>query len=272
MTTLPPLGLAGIGLWSPMLQGWDTAMAVLEGRSDAPANPQSRPTPALLAPAERRRAPDTVALALEVAQAACKAAGLNPRDLPSVFASRYGDLPICDAMCATLATTPALCSPIKFHNSVHNAAAGYWTAATQCHCPATALLAGRHTFAAGLLAAMTQALAEETPVLLVAYDVEARGPLAEMIESEGLLALALVLDPSPDGRQSRLVASMQPGSAVPDPPLPGQWEHRVPRNSMRAGLPLLAAAHANLPSRVGWALGTNLNLLIELQPADGATD
>ena len=72
--------------------------------TDAPA----RPSPQLLAPNERRRAPDTVAVALEVALAACTAAGRDPRTLPSVFASTHGDLAITDYMCATLAERPAL--------------------------------------------------------------------------------------------------------------------------------------------------------------------
>ena len=45
--------------------------------------PAPRPAPALLAPTERRRAPDTVAVALEVAARACAAAGRAPSELPS---------------------------------------------------------------------------------------------------------------------------------------------------------------------------------------------
>ena len=66
-------------------------------------------------------------MALEVSLAACRAAGCDPATLPSVFASTHGDLAITDYMCETLATDPTAVSPTKFHNSVHNAAAGYWT-------------------------------------------------------------------------------------------------------------------------------------------------
>ncbi|MBK8284644.1 MAG: beta-ketoacyl synthase chain length factor [Ahniella sp.] len=78
----------------------------------------------MLAPTERRRAPDTVAVALYLAEAASMDASRAPTDMASVFASAYGDLAINDYMCETLATTPRMISPTKFHNSVHNAAAG----------------------------------------------------------------------------------------------------------------------------------------------------
>jgi hypothetical protein len=41
---------------------------------------------------------------------------------------------------------------------------------------------------------MIQAVSEQTPVLYVVYDIEARGPLASMAPSKGLLGGALVLN------------------------------------------------------------------------------
>ena len=57
-------------------------------------------------------------------------------------------------------------SPIRFHNSVHNAAAGYWTIGTDCHEPYTALSAFEDTFGEGLLEALSQAACRTAPVLL----------------------------------------------------------------------------------------------------------
>lgn len=151
----------------------------------------------MLAPTERRRAPDTVALALEVASRACEHAGVDPRTLPSVFASTDGDLAINDYMSSTLATAPLQVSPIRFHNSVHNAAAGYWTIGTDCHEPYTALSAFEDTFGEGLLEALSQAACGDRPVLYVAYDIEARGPLATIVASRGIVGAALVVSPHP---------------------------------------------------------------------------
>ncbi|MFC5570367.1 beta-ketoacyl synthase chain length factor [Lysobacter yangpyeongensis] len=182
----------GIGFWAPGLPSWEAAVAfVREGAlvADAPA----RPSPQLLAPNERRRAPETVAVALEVALAACAAAGREPVALPSVFASTHGDLAITDYMCATLASDPRSISPTRFHNSVHNAAAGYWTIGTGAMQPATAISAYDASFAQGLIEALAQLVAGAEAVLLVAYDSQATGPVAGVSPSRGLLGGALVL-------------------------------------------------------------------------------
>ena len=50
--------------------------------------------------------PTRVAVALEVAQAACVNAGRDPAQLPTIFASTYGDMAITDYMCSTLAKAP----------------------------------------------------------------------------------------------------------------------------------------------------------------------
>jgi hypothetical protein len=185
----------GVALWAPRIPGWPIAAPVLRGEAAALVQPAPRPAPALLAPTERRRAPDTVAIALEVAARACESAGVDPAELASVFACTEGDLAINDYMSATLATTPLLVSPIRFHNSVHNAAAGYWTIGTGGMQPYTALSAYRDTFGEGLLEALVQAQSSGRPVLLVAYDIEARGPLAAMQPSRGIVGAGVVVAP-----------------------------------------------------------------------------
>jgi len=196
----------GIALWAPRLPGWDEAAAILRGDREAPAEPARRPSPALLPPTERRRAPDTVAVSMEVAARACEAAGVDPARTASVFASTHGDLAISDYMCETLAKTPALTSPTKFHNSVHNAAAGYWTIATGCYEPYTALSAFGYTFAQGLLEALVQAETSGAPVLYVAYDIEAKGPMATIVPSRGMLGAALVVSPAASARTQAALA------------------------------------------------------------------
>jgi len=190
----------GIAFWAPTLPGWAAARAAFRGDAEPLATPAKRPAPEILAPAERRRAPDTVALALEVAAAAVRESGLDAATLPSIFTSAHGDLAVNDYMCTTLAGQPTAISPTKFHNSVHNAAAGYWTIATGCHEASTALTAFDASFGAGLLEAASQCQAEARPVLLVAFDVEATGALASVTASAGMLACALVLAPRASGR------------------------------------------------------------------------
>lgn len=185
----------GIAFWAPTLPGWPVARAAFRGEGSPADPPAKRPAPELLHAAERRRAPDTVALALDVAAAAVHESGHAPGSLPSVFTSAHGDLAVNDYMCRTLASTPTLISPTKFHNSVHNAAAGYWTIGTGCMEASSALSAFESSFAAGLLEAATQCATDGDAVLLVAFDVQAVGALSTVTKSDGLLATALVLAP-----------------------------------------------------------------------------
>jgi hypothetical protein len=219
----------------------------------------------LLAPTERRRAPDTVAIALEVAARACENAGRAPAELPSVFASTHGDIAISDHMCSTLATTPTLISPIKFHNSVHNAAAGYWSIGTGSVAPYTAISAFHFTFGAGLLEAVTQAACAQQPVLYVAFDIEAKGALATVAPSRGLFGVALVLSVSSDrpaGRQMSLrVRKAEASSPTPSCSPAGAL---VADNALAPCLPLFEALARDGNSIVDLALGNQVILSVAL--------
>jgi hypothetical protein len=214
---IAPVWIDGIALWTPALPDWETAAAALRGQAVAAAQPvQKRPSPTILPPAERRRAPDSVALALEVASQAVQASGFDAATLPCVFTSAHGDLALSDTMCSTLATAPTALSPTKFHNSVHNAPAGYWTIASRCMATSQAVSAFTLSFAAGLLEALTQCVADHTPVLLVGCDIESVGALASVTRSEGLLAVALVLSPVQGPRSvARLQARLSADAAAP---------------------------------------------------------
>ncbi|HEY4559810.1 MAG TPA: beta-ketoacyl synthase chain length factor, partial [Lysobacter sp.] len=184
--------IEGVGFWAPGVPTWQDAIALVR-QGVLPDAAPVRPSPQLLPPNERRRAPDSVAVALDVALAACSAANRDPKTLPSVFASMHGDLAITDYMCATLAEQPTAISPIRFHNSVHNAAAGYWTIGAGAMEPATSISAFDATFAQGLVEACVQLATGSEAVLLVAYDSASTGPLAKVQPSNGLLGGALVL-------------------------------------------------------------------------------
>lgn len=197
----------GIGWWSPGIADWPQLAARLrEGTDLAIDASPARPPAAVLPPNERRRAPLPVLLACEASAQACAMAGRDAATLPCVFASVHGDLAITDEMCATLAGDPRELSPTRFHNSVHNAPAGYWTVATHCHAPSSAVSAWHRSFAAGLFEAAVQAGADATPVLYAAYDASAEGPLAEVVASSASFALAFVLAPA---RGERTLATLQ---------------------------------------------------------------
>ena len=271
MTTTPKtptLYIEGPAFWSATLPGWEIASAVFRG-DGAPADPPAkRPSPQLLAPAERRRAPDTVALALEVAGAAVAASGRNAADLPCVFVSAHGDLGINDYMCATLAADPLLLSPIKFHNSVHNAAVGYWTIGTGCMAASNSLAAYESSFASGLLEAAAQCAADQRAVLLAGYDMPAVGALASVTTSREMLAVALVISPT---RSARTVASFEwslAAGALPATPVRSDAARALRVNAMADALPLYEALARETTAPLALPLSPTLSLRIRLAGFD----
>jgi hypothetical protein len=263
------VGVEGIALWTPRLPGWEAARAILRGEAQPPPSSAPHPSPGLLPPNERRRAPDTVAVALEVAGKACADAKRDPALLPCVFASTYGDLALTDYMCRTLASDPSRLSPTRFHNSVHNAAAGYWTIATGCSAPYTAVSAWGHTFAAGLFEALIQVACAATPVLYVAYDIRAPGPIASMTGSDDLLGAALVLGPAYAGAGVTLSWRIVDHPAASEAQSSAHRAELVAGSAMAACLPLLEALALASASSVRYALGPNALLELRLEPQTG---
>lgn len=269
--------IQGIGFWSPALPGWQAAAAAFRGDAvAAPAStPAARPSPALLAANERRRAPDTVLVALQVASDALADAGLvigdvargsDTANLASVFVSTHGDLPITDALCTTLAANPLLLSPTRFHHSVHNAASGYWAIASASRGPSTALSAHHHSFAVGLLEALSQCVAEQRRVLLVAYDTQACGALASVNPSRGLLGVALLLAPVTETSSPapwRLAAALQPAAAA-CLTLRSPAAQRLRDNAMASALPLFEALAKGLPTACCLPLAPATDLYLDV--------
>ena len=187
--------IEGIGLLGPGLNDWASFTALLEGRSPYVPQPTVLPTPDGLPPAERRRLGQVVKLALGVGLQATSSACVEPATLAAVFASSGGDGINCHEICQALSLEERLISPTRFHNSVHNAAAGYWSIATGCTAAANAVCAYDASFAAGLLEAVTQVVVDQTRVLLVAYDAQYPPPLFAKRPIPEAFGVAFVLAP-----------------------------------------------------------------------------
>lgn len=254
--------IEGIGFWCTGIPGWAAAQ-VFAREGTLPADAPAKPSPQMLPANERRRAPESVALALEVAQSAVEMSGRDPKFLTSIFASTDGDLGITDYVCATLRDAPESMSPTRFHNSVHNAAAGYWTIGHGCMAPSSALSAYYATFAQGLLEALVQLASGEEAVLLSAFDTYAVGPLASVSTGRGLLGGALVLSNTSGGL--RLRARMEDGEADA---LDGALGAKMQQNRMSRMLPLFDALALNRSCTVKIDASVGRVLVLEVvQPA-----
>lgn len=255
--------IKGIGLWAPGADDWKAFEDIVAGNA-APGT-TNRPVADVLPPNERRRAPESVLLAAAAAGQAVRMSGLAAAALPCVFASAHGDQVITDYMCTTLATAPTELSPTKFHNSVHNAPAGYWTIATHCHASSSAVSGGETSFGAGLLEAATLAVADERDVLLASYDIAGTGPLGEMTSTTGPFACALVLSPSPEGACARLDLTPSAGNSGGEA-LGDAWMDNVSASNPSAqAVPLLRALALARPTALRVAAATGLDLHVDIE-------
>jgi hypothetical protein len=185
----------GVGLVGPGLRGWQTSRAMLAGQQAYYSAPTAVAASDLLPAAERRRAGVPVKLALAAGQEALVMAGCDAAATATVFASSSGDCDNVHYILEALATTERQISPTRFHNSVHNAAAGYWSIATQCRAPSTSLCCHDASFAAGLLEAMSQVAVSGAPVAFIAYDHPYPEPLNTVRPIHGDFGMAMLLAP-----------------------------------------------------------------------------
>ncbi|MCC6608695.1 MAG: beta-ketoacyl synthase chain length factor [Burkholderiales bacterium] len=207
--------LAGIGFAAPGVRDWDALRALLAGGARYAPGPLAHAVPDALPAAERRRAGAAVRLAIAVAQEAVAHAGVDAGTLASVFASSDGDGENLHQMCTSLAAATPEVSPTRFHNSVQNAASGYWTIAVQCRAPSSAIIGQDDMFAAGLLEAAIQANIERRDMLLVGYDLPMPAPLRALHPVACAAGLAFVLGPQPRAQHlARLSLELIPGATA----------------------------------------------------------
>jgi hypothetical protein len=187
--------VGGLGVLGPGLANWPEAAAVLSGQQAYRPAATVLPMPTMLAAAERRRIGRVVKLALGVALEATSQAGVDPATLASVFSSSSADGHNCHELCQALSLAGREISPTRFTNSVHNAAAGYWSIGTGAMAASNVLCAFDASFTAGLLEALAQVAVDQVPVLLVAYDSEYPQPLHAKRPIPDAFGVALVLTP-----------------------------------------------------------------------------
>jgi len=187
--------LDGIGIRGPGLAGWEVAREILCGTAPYVSTPTVLPTVEKLPPAERRRVGAPVKLAMAIGLEAAQAAGADVANLATVFSSTEADCDNTHAILEALASVERSMSPTRFHNSVHNAPAGYWSIATGSMQPSTSLNTYDATFVAGLLEAATQAQCNQSACLLIAFDTAFPEPVRSLRPIPDAMGVALVVRP-----------------------------------------------------------------------------
>lgn len=198
-----------LGIVAPGLSDWSSARTVLTGENDYCAQTLSLSAPDLLPAAERRRSSDSVRLALRVAIETLSPEQTRLQQPAAIFSSAYGDPMITHKLCELLSGEPPAASPTLFHNSVHNAPAGYWGIATGNMSASSSIAAGNQSFVQGLLASAAQCRAEQRSVLFLCYDLPYPEPMATKCPIGAPFACALRLNHEPTtNSMGRLSISM----------------------------------------------------------------
>ena len=257
----------GVGLCGPGLGGWEASRALLAGNAPFQSGPTVVTASELLPAAERRRAGMPVKLSLAAGGEALAAAARDAAKTATVFASSSGDCDNVHHMLEALATPARQISPTRFHNSVHNAAAGYWSIANQCRAPSTSLACLDASFAAGLLEAACHVAGNGAAVTLIAYDHPYPEPLHAVRTILAAFGVALVLAPGATDHSIatldiEFVAQVAAATLATDPGLEGL------RNGVPAArsLPLLTVLARGSPGTVVLEFVTGTHLHVAVAP------
>jgi hypothetical protein len=256
-----------LALAAPGLVGWQASVPILTGIQPYQATPLPTFSPNLLPPNARRRTTATIKLALQVAHEALEHSTQSAQQLSTVFASCSGNTEVIDNICRALTLPDRPVSPTYFHNSVHNAPAGYWAIATHSQMPSNTLSAYGASFAAGLLEACTLAIVEQIPVLLVCYDNPFPPPLEKARFFYAPFAVALLLTPEQTIEScAKLNLQLAQQQTIETQMAEAALETLRTGNPAARSLPLLQAIAQAVKGRVILPYLEESQLIIELEP------
>jgi hypothetical protein len=257
--------LDGVAFLGPGISTWTQLRSILRGAEPYHTAPTLIPPPATLPPAERRRTGRIVNLALAAGYQATAGTGCDLATLATVYSSSGGDSNNCHEICQTLASADRQLSPTRFHNSVHNVAAGYWGIATHDMAPSTVVCAYDASFAAGLLEALVQVSSGCPEVLLVSYDLNYPTPLYEKRPMPDSLAVGLLLRRD-SGAHSVAILSAALRQAEPEPMANPELENLRQQIPAARALPLLARVAQGGASSCRLEYLSPLALEVQLKP------
>ncbi len=244
---MPPIriSIASVGIVGPGLHGWQNSKKYLRQQISPESQELPSLVPAGVSSRERRRLTENIKFAMVAAQDALDNlfAPLAIEELSTVFTSADGDLFVADKILTALTLSGKPVSPTHFHNSVHNAPAGYWHLASHSMHASTSIAGGADSFSSALLEAVSQVSFSNEPCLLVACDAHPPQSYKQQIEPFDSLALAIVLQAANGvGLNTEcdiLVISAAPRNAEPTTMADAGLEQLRRTNPAARALPLL---------------------------------
>jgi len=189
------LYVQAVSIIAPGINNWDEAQAFFCKKKTYNVQKVTKKLSTMLPPNESRRCSRTTKLALSSIQQLAGQTSFDRQNSRYVFSSCNGDLTVFHHISSALAQEGRPVSPIKFHNSVHNAPAGYASIVLQSHAPSTSITGYKDSFANGLLEAAVQSSISRQTCLFTAYDEVPPAPLYALFPIEDDFACSLLLMP-----------------------------------------------------------------------------
>ncbi|MBE9525574.1 MAG: beta-ketoacyl synthase chain length factor [Proteobacteria bacterium] len=211
---MKPIYLKAISIIAPGIKNWKEAKAIFNEEIAYEAQAVTKKLDTFLAPNTQRRASRNIQLALASVQQICLDSPFDSEKLLYVFTSCNGDLTIFHQINSALNLPGHPVSPTKFHNSVHNAPAGYTSIALNTQSPSTSIASFQDSFANGLLEATVQSLSTQKDCLLVAYDEIPPEPLLSLFPVKADFSCAFILSTNAENALCRLDISITKGQKI----------------------------------------------------------
>ncbi|MCS6857096.1 MAG: beta-ketoacyl synthase chain length factor [Sandaracinaceae bacterium] len=191
---MKPLWLSGLVLWSPIYPTLERFIA-----ADALSSPEEEPEVSWVSSRLLRGSSRLTRILLHLAGQAVEKSGKNPHTIATVYASSYGEIETMVRLLETIFRGDGQLSPMRFKNSVHNAASGLGSIGQGNKAFSTAIAGGLRSFEAGMLEAIAWAQSEGGDVVVACADDVVPPPLTVPVPHEAFgIALVLSTERSPD--------------------------------------------------------------------------
>lgn len=259
-----PVYLTGVGFWA---KGFADLDALLRGEPDLGVTDCTNPW----VPSRLGRGTSLLTRMLgEVAAQACVRGGADPATCATVYGSALGEFETMVTLLDAIFRGDGQVSPMRFKNSVHNAASGLGSIGQGNRAFSTALAAGTRTFEASMIEAI--ALMTETggDVIVSVADDALPPPFAALAPRAGLgVGLCLRSERPATGAIARIEGLRQSDDRVAPPTT---VRGRAIPDGLRANptvsaLALLDAALSGTPTTVALAHDAPRPFVLDVTPA-----
>lgn len=250
-----------VGICAPGLENWDTAVPVLKGWQPYEYRELGDIKPAIMPKSLMRRTTRHIRLAIASAAQALPDNIDDCDRVSCVFASSENDGETAHYMCEEVIRDEPGVSPMKFHNSVSNAAVGNFCISLKKAMPSISISAYDHTVSMGLIETMGQLLMDDKDVLLVVHDTMCEEPLYSLRPGITDFSAAFLCTSQPEDTALKVEVSLgeyEATTTMSDP----QLECIRGGNPVGLSLPLLQAVSKSSQSRIVFPYSDDQSLIV----------